>query len=72
MDLTRKTTLCEGWSWFKLNNLGLAIGMVLRFYASAAKGLKLKVKKFRLLISTFVEVIGENLVRRGPFWYHSS
>ena len=29
----------------KFNNLGLAIGMALKFYASLAKGLKLKVKK---------------------------
>ena len=25
-DLTRKTDFFEGWSWFKSNNLGLALG----------------------------------------------
>ena len=33
------------WSWFNVNNLGLTLGMVLTFYSSVAKGLKLKVKK---------------------------
>ena len=61
-DLTRKTTFFEGWSWFKFNNLGLALGTNLNFYTSLAKGLKLKVKKFWGLISTFVEVRGEKLV----------
>ena len=42
----RKTTFFEGWSWFKFNNLGLALGMTLKFYANVAKGLKLKVTKF--------------------------
>ena len=27
----------EGWSWFNINNLGLALGMVLKFYSSVAK-----------------------------------
>ena len=31
-DLIRKTTFFEGWSGFKLNNLGLALGMALKFY----------------------------------------
>ena len=35
----------EGWSWFNVNNLGLALGMALKFYSSVAKRLKLKVKK---------------------------
>ena len=30
-----------GWSWFKLNNLGMTLGMALKFYTSVAKGLKL-------------------------------
>ena len=25
-DLTIKTAFCGGWSWFKFNNLGLALG----------------------------------------------
>ena len=62
MDLTRKTAFLEGWSWFKFNNLGLALDMNLKFYTSLSKGLKLKLKKFWGLILTFVKVTGENLV----------
>ena len=47
---------------FKLNNLGLALGMGMKFYTSVAKGLKLKVRKFLRLIFMFVEVTGEKLV----------
>ena len=36
----------EGCSWFKVNNLGLALGMALKFYISVAKIWKLKVKKY--------------------------
>ena len=35
--------------------------MNLKFYTSATKGLKLKVRKFLGLIPTFVEVTGEKL-----------
>ena len=67
-DLTRKTAFFERWSWFKFNNLGLALGTNLTFYTSLAKGLKLKVKKFLGLIPTFAEVTGEKLVGGGLFW----
>ena len=40
----------------------LTWGMVMEFYTSVAKGLKLKVSKFCGLIYTFVEVAGEKLV----------
>ena len=60
--MTRKTYFFEGCSWFKFNNLGLALGMALKFYTSVAKGLKLKVRKFWGLIPTFVEVTREKLV----------
>ena len=43
--LTRKTTFFEEWSWFRFNDLGLALGMTLKFY-SVEKGLKVKVRKF--------------------------
>ena len=44
----------EGWSWFNVNNLGLALGMALKFYSSVAKRLKLKVKKcWGKLVGTF-------------------
>ena len=42
--------------------MGLALGMALKFKASLAKELKLKVRKFLGLIPTFVEVTGEKLV----------
>ena len=64
--MTKKTTFFEGWSWFKFNNLGLALGTNLKFYAGVIKGLKLKVRKFGWLIPTFVEVTSEKQVR-GPF-----
>ena len=53
-------------SWFKFNNLGLVLGTILEFYNSVAKGLKLKVRKFWVLIPTSVEITGEKLVGR-PF-----
>ena len=61
--MTRKTAFFEGWSWFKFNNLGLALGTNLKLYTSVAKRLKLKVRKFLGLILTFVEVTGEKIVR---------
>ena len=69
-DLTKKTRFFEGWSWFKLNNLWLAVGTNLEFHTSVIKGLKLKVRKFWGLIPTFVEVTGEKLVG-GTFWVTS-
>ena len=56
------------WSWFKFNNLRLALGTNLKFYTSVAKRLKLKVRKFKGLIPTFVEVTGEKLVGRGALF----
>ena len=61
-DLTRKTAFFEGWSWFKFNNLGLALGTNSKFYNSLAKGLKLKVRKFQGLLLMFVEGTAEKLV----------
>ena len=52
--MTRKTTF-----------LGLALGTNLKFYTSLAKWLKLKVKEFSGLISTFIKVIGGKLVGRA-------
>ena len=65
--MTRKTDFVEGFTWFKFNNLGLALVMDLKFYTSVAKRSKLKLRKFWGLIPTFVEVTGEKLVG-GPFW----
>ena len=58
-NLTRKTTLFKKWSWFKLNNLGLVLGIALKFYTSIAKRLA-----FWFLIPTFVEVKGDKLSGR--------
>ena len=49
----------------KFNNLGLALGVNLKFYISVAKGLKLKVSMFCGLIPMFAEVTEEKLVRAG-------
>ena len=49
----------------KFNNLGLALGVNLKFYISVAKGLKLKVSMFCGLIPMFSEVTEEKLVRAG-------
>ena len=57
--MSRKINFFEGCSWFKFNNLVLA----LKFYSSVAKWLKLKVRKIWGLIFTLVEV-KEKLVRR--------
>ena len=57
--MTRKICFSEGWSWFKFKNLGLTLGMGLKFYTSVAKGCKLK-ESFGGLIPTFVVVTGEN------------
>ena len=61
MDLTRKTDSFEEWSWSRLNNLGLGLGMALKIYSSVENGLKLKVRKFRGLFHMFGEVTGEKL-----------
>ena len=61
-EFDQKTCFFGGLSWFKVNNLGLALGMNLKFYTSMAKGLKLKARKFWRLFSTFVEVPEEKLV----------
>ena len=64
-DVIIKILSCDfhmTWSWFKFNNLRLALGTNLKFYTSAAKALKLKVGKFLGLIPTSVEVTGGKLV----------
>ena len=49
-------TTFEGSSRSKFNNLEMALSTVLTFYTSLTKGLKLKVRKFWVLILTFVVV----------------
>ena len=58
--MTRRINFFEGCSRFKLNTLGLALGMGLKFYIRVAKGLQLNVRKFWGLILTFVENTGKN------------
>ena len=41
--------------------MGLALGMVLKFFTSVEKGLELKVRKFWGLLPTIVEDTGEKL-----------
>ena len=62
MDLARKTAFFDGWSWFKFDNLELALGTSLKFHINVAKGLKLKVGTFWGLIRAFVEVAGKKLI----------
>ena len=50
-----------------MNNLGLPLGMALKFYTSIAKRLKLKVRMFLRLILMFVEVSEEKLVDEELF-----
>ena len=64
------TSFFAGWSWFKFNNLGLALVITFKFYTSVAKGLKLKVRNFLGLIPTFVEVIGEKVVGGSFLCWH--
>ena len=45
--------------------LGLELNMVFKFYARVAKMLKLKVRKFSGLLSTFAEVTGGGGGGRG-------
>ena len=61
-DCSISMSVVEGWSWFRFNKLGLALGTNLKFYTSVTKELKLKVRMFWKLIPVFVEVTGKNLV----------
>ena len=63
-EFYQKNNFFERYSWFKFNNFGLALGMVLKFYTSVIKGLKLEVRKLRL-VPAFIEVTGEKLVVMG-------
>ena len=58
----QKNRLFEGWSWFKFNNLELALGTSLKSYNIVAKRLRLKVSEFWGLTPTFVEITGKILV----------
>ena len=53
----------KGLSWFQFYNLRLALCMILKFYTSVAKVLKLKLKKFLSLTTPFVEVTAKKPFR---------
>ena len=61
----QKNHFFDRWTWFKFNNLELALCMTLKFYTSVTRGSKLEVKKFCRLSLTFVEITGEKLVAGG-------
>ena len=56
--LIRKLQFFEGYSWFRFNNFGLALGMTLKISSFTGKGLRLKVRKMWRQIPTFVEYTG--------------
>ena len=64
----QKNHYFEGWSWFKLNNLGWALDVTLKLYISVAKGLKIKGRRFWGLCPTFIEVTWEVETGRRLFW----
>ena len=45
-EFDQKNRFFKGWSWFKFNNLVVALDKNLKFYTSVAKGWKLKIRKF--------------------------
>ena len=54
----------------KFNNLGLTLDINLKFYTSDVKRLKMKFRKFRRVIPTFIEVTAvtsKQKTGRGPF-----
>ena len=63
----QKNIFFVGWSLFKFNNLALALDMILQYYTSVVKVLKLKFKKFLGRSLTFIEVTEDKLVGRGAF-----
>ena len=44
--MSKKTLFLERSSWFKFNNLSLAVGKALAFYNSVAKRSRAKVRNF--------------------------
>ena len=64
----QKNNFFKGWSWFKFNNLELALGKNLW-----RKGLKIKVRKFWRQIPMFVAVKVENRVKGMKLkdWFNS-
>ena len=69
LEFDQKKAFFEGWSWFKFNNLELALGTTFKFYTSEAKGLKLKLRKFWRLIFTFVEFL---FFQKKNCWHSAS
>ena len=61
-EYIRSTNFFGECSWFKFNNLGRALGMILKFHANCAKRVKTKSQNVLGLNFLFVEVTGEKLV----------
>ena len=57
----KKKNFFERWSWFKFDNLGIALGMTLKFYTSVAQWFR----KFWGLNHKFAEVTRKKLIGRG-------
>ena len=55
-------------TWFKFNNFGLVKAIVFKFDSSVVKELKLKIKKFLVLIAAFGDVTGEKCLKGGYFF----
>ena len=58
----QKKQFFEECFWFKFNNVGLVLGMALKFNTNLAERLKLKVRRFWEVIPLFEEVIREKLI----------
>ena len=54
-----------GQSWFKFNNLELALDMAMKFYANLAKRSKLKFRNFEEINPLFVDITNEKMVGRA-------
>ena len=66
-NLNRKTDLFKGWSWFKFNNVGLVLGIVLKIYSSVAKELELKTLRANSYVWKYYR---ENTAPGGVFAPH--
>ena len=64
--LTRKPNFFEGCSWFRLYNLGLALGIVLKYLKQCGKRVKTKLQKV-FETSSYVCANYRGKTGRGPF-----
>ena len=64
--LTRKPNFFEGYSWFRFYNLGLALGIVLKYLQQCGKRVKTKLQKV-FEASSYVCRNYRRKTGRGPF-----